>query len=102
MRIEAEKEGYAFSKADKPGLLHSVRLSQLQVSPQRIVSFVLALKVSIEEILEDDKVGEKLGGVLLSVVGGGQGGAQAYRTNSIVDDTARINFVGLVRFLKLS
>lgn len=50
----------------------------------------------VEVIGEDGKQGEKLGGVLLSVVGGGQGGAQTYRTNSIVDETGKINFVGLV------
>ncbi|PIO73159.1 hypothetical protein TELCIR_04883 [Teladorsagia circumcincta] len=76
MKITAELDGYAF--AEKPGhvgQITSTKLSKLTV------------------VVSDKETSERLDDVLLSIVGG-----KDYRSNSMIDKTGEINFVGLVGF----
>ncbi|KAK6026819.1 hypothetical protein OSTOST_07199 [Ostertagia ostertagi] len=73
MKITAELDGYAF--AEKPGHvghIMSTKLSKLTV------------------VVSDKETSERLDDVLLSIVGG-----KDYRSNSMIDKTGEINFVGL-------
>lgn len=69
----AEKEGYKFEKGEKLGVLHAVKLSQLRIA------------------LVDADSAEPLSRVLLSL-----SGVDSYRSNSLIDESGKINFVGLV------
>uniref|UniRef100_F1KRP9 Nodal modulator 1 n=1 Tax=Ascaris suum TaxID=6253 RepID=F1KRP9_ASCSU len=68
----AEKEGYKFEKGEKLGVLHAVKLSQLRIA------------------LVDADSAEPLSRVLLSL-----SGVDSYRSNSLIDESGKINFVGL-------
>ncbi|VDK79801.1 unnamed protein product [Litomosoides sigmodontis] len=70
--ITAEKSGYKFEKTAKLGVLNVVKLSQL------IITAV------------DAGTGEPLSNVLISL-----SGAENYRSNSFIDKTGKIVFVGL-------
>ncbi|WKY03099.1 hypothetical protein Q1695_016417 [Nippostrongylus brasiliensis] len=73
MRITAELDGYAFAeKAGHVGQIVSTKLSKLTV------------------VVSDKETSERLDDVLLSIVGG-----KDYRSNSMIDKTGEINFVGL-------
>ncbi|XGW13667.1 hypothetical protein V3C99_000189 [Haemonchus contortus] len=73
MKITAELDGYAF--AEKPG--H--------------VGHILSTKLSkLTVVVSDKETSERLDDVLLSIVGG-----KDYRSNSMIDKTGEINFVGL-------
>ncbi|VDL74561.1 unnamed protein product [Nippostrongylus brasiliensis] len=73
MRITAELDGYAFTeKAGHVGQIVSTKLSKLTV------------------VVSDKETSERLDDVLLSIVGG-----KDYRSNSMIDKTGEINFVGL-------
>ncbi|VDN31558.1 unnamed protein product [Cylicostephanus goldi] len=74
MKITAELDGYTFSeKGGLVGQLTSTKLSKLTV------------------VVSDIATSERLEDVLLSIVGG-----KEYRSNSMIDKTGEINFVGLV------
>ncbi|KHN71026.1 Nodal modulator 1, partial [Toxocara canis] len=68
----AEKEGYKFEKGEKLGVLHAVKLSQLRIA------------------LLDADSNEPLSSVLLSL-----SGVDNYRSNNLVNESGKINFVGL-------
>ncbi|KHJ89160.1 hypothetical protein OESDEN_11025, partial [Oesophagostomum dentatum] len=73
MKITAELDGYAFSeKPGHVGQILSTKLSKLTV------------------VVSDIATSERLDDVLLSIVGG-----KDYRSNSMIDKTGEINFVGL-------
>ncbi|RCN45778.1 hypothetical protein ANCCAN_08228 [Ancylostoma caninum] len=78
MKIAAELDGYAFSeKPGHVGQIISTKLSKLTV------------------VVSDIATSERLDDVLLSIVGG-----RDYRSNSMIDKSGEINFVGLVRIFK--
>ncbi|KAK5972399.1 hypothetical protein GCK32_016599, partial [Trichostrongylus colubriformis] len=73
MKITAELDGYAFSEnPGRIGEIVSTKLSKLTV------------------VVSDKETSERLDDVLLSIVGG-----KDYRSNSMIDKTGEINFVGL-------
>ncbi|RCN33420.1 hypothetical protein ANCCAN_20747 [Ancylostoma caninum] len=73
MKITAELDGYAFSeKPGHVGQIISTKLSKLTV------------------VVSDMATSERLDDVLLSIVGG-----KDYRSNSMIDKSGEINFVGL-------
>uniref|UniRef100_A0A915PI40 Uncharacterized protein n=1 Tax=Setaria digitata TaxID=48799 RepID=A0A915PI40_9BILA len=68
----AEKSGYKFEKTGKLGVLNAIKLSQLII------------------ISTDAGTGKPLPGVLISL-----SGVENYRSNSFIDDTGKIIFIGL-------
>lgn len=76
--IIAEKSGYKFEKTSKTGVFNVIKLSHLII------------------LASDAETGEPLSSVLISL-----SGAENYRSNSFIDKTGKIIFIGLVNFKAL-